>query len=75
MGIFIIILFVAAVTAASILSVRHTLNNFEGGWICQDGIWVKHGNSPAPPPKRDCPKMDSRNNLETDQTTTITKTK
>ncbi len=58
-----------AVIAVLVLTVRFVFGGPEDNWICQDGVWVKHGNPSFPEPVSGC-----GNQGKTDDTTTSTST-
>jgi hypothetical protein len=43
-----------AVIAVLVLTMRFVFGGPEDNWICQDGVWIKHGNPSFPEPASGC---------------------
>lgn len=54
------ILFVALLVAGTMLLLRGK----EDTWICQNGVWEKHGNPSSPMPMEPCPAQNSSGPIE-----------
>jgi len=50
----IIILFILIIGLIGILGIRFIFGGDEDIWICQKGVWVKHGNPAKPVPIEEC---------------------
>lgn len=45
---------VIIIAAATMVIFRFGLGGSEDDWICDDGVWVKHGNPSAAMPQEPC---------------------
>lgn len=50
----ILYIFIVLLALVSLVLIRFTLGGHEDDWICQNGVWVKHGNPSAPMPASPC---------------------
>lgn len=50
----VLIVFVLAVLIALVFAVRFVFRGLEDTWVCDDGIWTKHGNPRRPAPQTPC---------------------
>ena len=55
---FIIVILIFVVVSAAVVLIKGLSN--EDDWICQDGVWVKHGNPSAPQPNQACGEVTNK---------------
>lgn len=58
-----VLLGVLVAVSGSLIATRF-LSGYEDTWICQDGIWVKHGNPTRPMPSESCDTADKNGKFE-----------
>jgi hypothetical protein len=57
---FIIFFLIMIVFVGSVFFLRFVIGGDEDTWICQNGVWIKHGNPSKPIPSAFCPGQTTR---------------
>jgi putative hemolysin len=61
-----IIIFILLGAVATVLALRFAWSGAEDRWVCQEDMWIKHGNPPYNPPAGGCPRKDKDNNQKSE---------